>query len=133
MFKTLNSLEHNSQKYTFCIKILINNLPIMQNLNIRYPYLYITSNYTQCPITEDTTHILLCTKNNLNIQQSLTYIIYNTLISLKISIITAHILLNILLNFTLNSSNPQYHYILYAITGTFSTTTYTNIKNIVQK
>ena len=105
----------------------------MQNLNIRYPYLYTTSNCTQCPIIEDTTHILLCTKNNPNIQQSLTYIIHNTLISLKIPTITAHTLLNILLNFILNSPNPQYHYILYTITGTFSTTIYTNIKNIVQK
>src|SRR5437868_6451711 len=108
MFKTLNSLEHNSQKYNFHIKILTNNLLTMQNLNIYYPYLYTTSNYTQCLIIENTIHILFCTKNNPNIQQSLTYIIHNTLISLKISTITAYTLLNILLNFTLNSSNLQY-------------------------
>ena len=46
MFKILNSLKNNSQKYSFRIKILTNNLPTMQNLNIRYLYLYTTSNCT---------------------------------------------------------------------------------------
>ena len=46
IFKILNSLKNNSQKYSFHIKILTNNLPTMQNLNIRYPYLYITLNCT---------------------------------------------------------------------------------------
>jgi len=133
MFKILNSLEHNSQIYTFHIKILTNNLLTMQNLSIRYPHLYTTSNCTQCLTTEDIAHILLCTKNTPNIQQSLIDIINNTLTSLKISTITAQTLLNILLHFTLNTSNSQYHYILLSITGTFPLTIYTNIKNILQK
>ena len=75
MFKILNSLKNNSQKYSFHIKILTNNLPTMQNLNIRYPYLYTTSNCIQCLNTENTKHILLFKKNNSNIYQSLINII----------------------------------------------------------
>ena len=133
MFKILNSLKNNSQKYSFHIKILTNNLPTMQNLNIRYLYLYTTSNCTQCLNTENTIHILLCKKNNPNIYQSLINIINNSLTSLKITTITASTLLNILLHSTPNSPNSQYDYILFAISGTFTLTTITNIKALVQK
>src|SRR6185295_18967829 len=42
-------------------------------------------------------------------------------------------LLNILLNFTLNTPNPQLKYILYTITGTFTSITYENIKSLINK
>src|ERR1051326_9136051 len=98
MFKILNSQKNNSLKYSFRTKILTNNLPTMQNLNIRYPYLYTTSNCTQCLNTENTLHILVCKKNNPNIHQSLINIINNLFNSLKITTITASNLLNILLH-----------------------------------
>ena len=103
----------------------------MQNLNIRYSYLSTTSNCMQCLNTENTIHILLCKKNNSNIYQSLINIINNLLTSLKITTITAPTLLNILLYFTLNSPNPQYDHILFAITRTFTLITITNIKTLV--
>ncbi|CAG8769062.1 4098_t:CDS:1, partial [Ambispora leptoticha] len=43
-FEILNSIAHNPSKYTFRTKILTDNLPTMENLNIRYPYLYPTPN-----------------------------------------------------------------------------------------
>jgi len=58
-FKIINSLKNNLQKYSFCTKILTNNLPTMQNLNIRYPHLYTTSNCSRCSHTEDSLHLLL--------------------------------------------------------------------------
>jgi len=133
MFKTLNSLEHNSQLYSFRIKILTNNLPTMQNLNIRYPYLYTTSICCQCPNVEDTLYILICTKNTINIQQALLNIINNTLTTLNISSISSTILLNILLHFTLNTTNLQYHHILNLLVGTISSTTFNNIKILTKK
>jgi RNase H len=66
-FKLLNLLEYNSHKYSFYIKILTNNLPTMQNLNIRYPNLYTTNKCCKCPLIEDSLHILLCSKNTENI------------------------------------------------------------------
>ena len=105
----------------------------MQNLNIHYLYLYTTSNRIQCLNTKNTIHILLCKKNNSNIYQSLINIINNSLTSLKIITITASTFLNILLYSTPNSPNPQYDYILFAISGIFILTTITNIKALVQK
>ena len=105
----------------------------MQNLNIRYLYLYTTSTCTRCSNIEDTLHLILCSKNNINIQQSLIDIIQQTLISLNIFNISATNLLNTLINFILNSSNSLYSLIIYAITRTFTTTTYNNIKLLIQK
>ena len=105
----------------------------MQNLNIHYPYLYITSNCSHCTNIEDTLHLFSCPSNTTNILQSLKNTIQDTLISLKITNITSTTLLNILLNFTLNTSNPQLKYILYTITGTFTSITYENIKSLINK
>jgi hypothetical protein len=105
----------------------------MQNLNIRYPYLYTTSACCQCPNVEDTLHILICTKNTINIQQALLNIINNTLTTLNISSISSTILLNILLHFTLNTTNLQYHHILNLLVGTISSTTFNNIKILTKK
>src|SRR5205814_1273467 len=66
-FKILKSLEHNSQKYSFRIKILTNSLPTMENLNIHYSYLYTTSTCTQCSNIENILHLILCSNNNINI------------------------------------------------------------------
>ena len=133
IFKTISSLEDNLQKYSFRIKILTNNLPTMQNLNICYPYLYTTSNCSRCTNTEDVLHLFLCSSNTTNISQSLENIIHNTLLSFQITNITSTTLLNILLKFTLYSSNPQYKYILHAITGTYSLSIYDNIKTLINK
>ena len=69
----------------------------------------------------------------MNILQSLKNTIQDTLILLKITNITSTTLLNILLNFTLNTSNPQLKYILYTITGTFTSIIYENIKSLINK
>ena len=105
----------------------------MQNLNIRYPHLYITSNCSRCSHTEDSLHLFLCSKNETDILQLLNNLIHETLFSLQISNILPITLLNILLQFTLNSPNPQYKHILHAITGTYTITTYNNIKEIANK
>jgi hypothetical protein len=105
----------------------------MQNLNIRYPYLYTTSTCTRCSKIENTLHLILCSNNNINIQQSLINIIHQTLLSINISNISSTNLLNILLNFTLYSPNPQYHFIINSIVGTFTTITYNHIKILTQK
>src|SRR5205814_1829125 len=78
-------------------------------------------------------HLILCSNNNINIKQSLINIIQQTLILLNIPNISATNLLNTLLNFTLNSSNPSYSLIIYAIIGIFTITTYNNIKILTQK
>ena len=105
----------------------------MENLNIRYSYLYTTSTCTQCSNIENILHLILCSNNNINIKQSLINIIQQTLISFNIPNISATNLLNTLLNFTLNSSNPSYSLIIYAIIGIFTITTYNNIKILTQK
>src|SRR6185295_11481169 len=65
--------------------------------------------------------------------QLLNNLIHETLFSLQISNILPMILLNILLQFTLNSPTLQYKHILHAITGTYTITTYNNIKEIANK
>jgi hypothetical protein len=105
----------------------------MQNLNICYLYLYTTPNCSCCTNTEDTLHLFLWSSNTTNILQSIKNIIQDTLILLKITNITSTTLLNILLNFTLNIPNPQFKYILYIITGTFSSTICENIKTLINK
>ena len=66
-FKIINSLENNLQKYSFRIKILTNNLPTMQILNIHYSHLYTTLNCSHCSHTEDPLHLFLCSKNEVDI------------------------------------------------------------------
>src|SRR5260364_62136 len=107
-FKILKYLEYNSSLYSFYIKILTNNLPTMQNLNIRYPNLYTTNQCCKCSSIEDTLHILLCSKNTENIQQSLTNIINNTLQQSQLVSISDITLLNTL---SLLSTNIRKFYI----------------------
>ena len=105
----------------------------MQNLNIRYPFLYTTSTCSRCLTTEDTIHLILCSNNNTNIKQSLINITQQTITFLKISNTSALTLLNIILNSTLNSPNLQYQPIIYSIIGIFSTPIYNNIKALLHK
>ena len=93
--------------------MLTNNLPTMESLHICYPYLNPTSKCSCCSDNEETLYILLCSNNNNNIQQSITNIITNTLVSLKITTILPTTILNILLYFTLNSPNPQFNSFFY--------------------
>jgi hypothetical protein len=105
----------------------------MENLNIRYLYLYNISIYLCCSNIENSLHLLICPKNNINLHQVLTDIIQTTLMSLQITNNSSQTFLNILLNFTANLSNPQYNFILYAITGIFSTTIYKATKILLKK
>src|SRR6185295_20422703 len=82
---------------------------------------------------EDTLHLFLCSSNTTNILQSLENTIYDTLLSFQITNLASKTLRNILLKFTLYSPNPQYKYILHAITGTYSLTIYNNIKTLINK
>ena len=132
-FKILNSLENNSHKYSFYIKILTNNLPTMQNLNIRYPNLYTTNKCCKCPLTEDSLHILLCSKNTEDIQQSLINITTNTLQQLQLTSIQPSLLLDMLSLPTPNSSNIQYNSLIPTILGIYPRLTYQNIKTITKK
>ena len=131
-FKIINSLEYDSSKYSFYIKILTNNLPTMQNLNIRYPSLYTTNKCCKCSLIEDTLHILLCSKNTETIQQSLINITNNTLHQLQLNI-PSTILLNSLLLITTNSPNIQPDLLLPTILGIFSKSIYQNIKTLLNK
>ena len=133
MFNYLNSLEQNTQKYSFYIKILTNNLPTMQNLNIRYPYLYTTNNCSRCNITEDTLHILLCSKNNLNIQHTFLNIIDQTINQLQISSISSSTLFNLIFQPMLNSNNSYFNNIIPILLGIYSTTSFQNIQNLTKK
>ena len=47
-FFIFNSLSLNTTLYSFCFKILLNNLPTMDNLNIRLPHLFLIPNCTYC-------------------------------------------------------------------------------------
>src|SRR5260363_370017 len=132
-FDILNTLEHNYSKYSFRIKMLTNNLPTIENLHIRYPYLYPTSKCSRCSDNEDTIHILFCLNNNNNIQQSITNIITNTLTFLKITTLSPTTILNILLHSTLNSPNPQFNSFLYYIIGIFLSNIFENIKLLTAK
>ena len=132
-FKILNTLENNSHKYSFYIKILANNLPTMQNLNIRYPNLYTTNKCCKCPQIEDSLHLLLCSKNTGNIQQSLINITTNTLQQLHITSIQPTLLLNTLSLPTTNSLNTQYNSLIPIILGIYPRTIYQNIKTLLKK
>src|SRR6201988_3034339 len=131
-FKLLNFLEYNSHKYSFYIKILTNNLPTMQNLNIRYPNLYTMNKCCKCPLTEDSLHILLCPKNTENIQQSLINITTNTFQQLQITSIQPITLLNTLLLPTNNSPNTQYTPLIPQIFGIYSKTIHQNTKTLTK-
>ena len=100
----------------------------MENLHIRYPYLYPTSKCCRCSDTEDTLHLLLCSNNNNNIQQSVISIITDTLTSLKITTISPVTILNTLLHFILNTHTLQYSFLLYYIIGIYSFNVFENIK-----
>src|SRR6185295_7011717 len=52
----INSLNNDQKFYSFRLKIINNNLPTMQNLNIRYPLLYTTPNCVHCQLIEDIPH-----------------------------------------------------------------------------
>jgi len=67
-FNILNSQNYNTNIYTLCIKIILDNLPTMINLNIRYPHLYLTPNCVQCNQPENTLHTINC--NNTSWQLS---------------------------------------------------------------
>ena len=105
----------------------------MQNLNIRYPNLYTTNKCCKCPSIEDSLHILLCSKNTENIQQSLINITTNTLQQLQITSIQPITLLNTLLLSTNNSSNIQYNSLIPTILGIYSKTIYQNAKTLIKK
>ena len=105
----------------------------MENLHIRYPYLYPTSKCCRCSDTEDTLHLLLCSNNNNNIQQSVINIITDTLASLKITTISPLTILNTLLHFTLHTRTPQYNLLLYYIIGIYSSNVFENIKSLTTK
>ena len=132
-FKILKSLEYNSSLYPFYIKILTNNLPTMQNLNICYPNLYTTNQCCKCSSIEDTLHILLCSKNTENIQQSLTNIINNTLQQSQLISISDITLLNTLSLLSTNSTNIQYNFLIPTILGIYSKPTYHNTKILLKK
>jgi hypothetical protein len=61
-FTILNSQNYNAKLYTLRIKIILDNLPTMLNLNIRYPHLYLTPNCVQCNQPENISHIISCYK-----------------------------------------------------------------------
>ncbi|KAF0524608.1 hypothetical protein F8M41_015137 [Gigaspora margarita] len=82
----------------------------MQNFNIRYPNLYTTNQRCKCSSIEDTLHILLCSKNTENIQQSLTNIINNTLQQSQLISISDITLLNTLSLLSTNFTNIQLSY-----------------------
>jgi hypothetical protein len=132
-FKFLNSLEYDSHKYSFYIKILTNNLPTMQNLNVRYPNLYTTNKCCKCPLIEDSLHILLCSKNTENIQQSLINITTNTLQQLQITSIQPTTLLNTLQLSANNLSNMQYNSLIPTILGIYPKTIFQNTKTLTKK
>ena len=105
----------------------------MQNLNIRYPNLYTTNKCCKCPLIEDSLHILLCSKNSINIQQSLINIATNTLQQLQLTSIQPITLLNILSLSTNNSSNIQYNSLIPTILGIYPKTIYQNTKTLLKK
>ena len=105
----------------------------MQNLNIRYPNLYTTNKCCKCPLTEDSLHILLCSKNTESIQQSLINITTDTFQQLQITSIQPITLLNTLLLPTNNSPNTQYNSLIPTILGIYSKTIYQNTKTLIKK
>jgi hypothetical protein len=54
----INLQNFNTKLYSLRNKILLNNLLIIANLHIRYPLLYLTSNYSTCNQYKNIEHLL---------------------------------------------------------------------------
>ena len=57
-FNIINSQNFNSYLYSFHIKILLNNLSTIANLNLHLPLIYLTPNCVHCNSYEDLNHLL---------------------------------------------------------------------------
>ena len=97
----------------------------MQNLNIRYPLLYTTPNCAYCHTVEDIQHLLICPKQQLNLQHILQTLITNTIQQLNISAELTNTIHIILLH---QSNTPLYLHFLNLIQGLYSISLYNNIK-----
>jgi hypothetical protein len=129
----INSLNINPTLYTLRNKIILNNLPTMENLNTRYPYLYLTSNCSYCNLIENTNHLLSC---SLHLFNPLDIILLNTsnyLTTLKITNISPQLILETIV-YQLDSYqlNPN-QIILLLIQGTIPTTLFNSLKLILNK
>ena len=82
---------------------------------------------------ENTLHILLYSKNNENIQQSLLNITSNTLNQLEITSTPPITILNTLSQATFDSINLQYNFLLPTILGIYSKPIYYTLKTLLKK
>ena len=117
-FSIFNSLSSNSNLYSFRLKTLLNNLPTMDNLNIRQPYLYLTSNCSYCNQKENTLHLLQCNAHKTILLTTLKYYINQTIEFLNITKYSEQTITAIFLAYNNSSQTPIPNLLLYIIQGT---------------
>ena len=129
-FNIINSQNFNSYLYSFHIKILLNNLPTVANLNLRLPLIYLTSNCVYCNSYEDLNHLLQCSQTS-NYSQILLQTISQALIQLNINYILLQNLLQIFL--PLNNDSSHTNNMIYLIQETFPTHMTTQLHLLLHK
>jgi hypothetical protein len=111
-----NSCNYKPNLFSLRIKILLNNLPTMSNLHLRYSYLYLTPNCTRCNQFEDTLHLLNCHQVFFDPHQILNQYTIQTITELKIENTNPTTITNILLDS--NTHNTPSQNFLFLIQGT---------------
>jgi hypothetical protein len=132
-FNIINSQNSNPSKFSLRIKIILNNLPTMQNLQIRQPHLYPTSNCTRCNQTEDLLHLLTCSKTQINLLLIITLTIEKTTNSLDISTLFLNQILNTFSHFISLHNISLPNFIISSIQGLISNSLLNLVKNILHK
>jgi hypothetical protein len=132
-FQIINSENTNIKIYSLRLKIILNNLPTMENLKIRYPNLYLTSNCTRCNHPENTIHLITCTQNNINIEQILLSKIIQTTNQIT-SIQNSHQLLySLFINYSTNSNISISNLLLLIIQGLFPLELTNQLQTLLRK
>ena len=128
-FNIINSYNYNFYLYTTYLKILLNNLPTMQNLNLWYPYLYLTTNCASCKQTEDILHLFNCPSVKTPLINSICKIITQTKQELQIENISA----NILIKNLIKPPFQLFFFILLLILGTIPQNIFQPLKQLLTK
>src|SRR6185312_12534353 len=129
----INSQNSNPKLYSIRNKILLNNLPTMSNLNIRYPLLYLTSNCSSCNQYENTIHLLQCPLHTYDPHNTLTNEISNTLNSLNLSETSPYTIMQILNSQNSLPNSTIYNTILLLIQRTITLDQYKQLQPTLKK
>jgi exonuclease III/ribonuclease HI len=129
-FNIINSQNLNLYLYSFRLKILLNNLPTVANLNLRLPLIYLTPNCSRCNSPENLSHLLQCSQTQ-NLTQTLIQSLTQILSLLNINNISPQDLLSIIL--PQQNNNSHTNTILYLIQGTFPTHITTQLHSLLLK